>query len=198
MTLVGVSGIILAGGRSSRFGRDKAFAEIDGRPLIEIIIAEFSEIFPEIIVVANRNAAYRRLAVTEIVPDIKPDLGPIGGILTGVSRMTNNYGFFAACDTPFFEAEIMRQQFYALDPFAQDALVARWPERIEPLHALYGKACLPAIEKAIEQNRRKIISFHDQIKVAYWDVPPERDWQRYFRNFNTEDELNRETEKTDS
>lgn len=191
MTLVGVSGIILAGGRSSRFGSDKAFAEIGGRSLIDIVIAEFSEIFPEILIIANREEPYRRLSVTDVVPDLQPGLGPIGGILTGLDRMTNNYGFFAACDTPFIMAEVMRRQFHALDPFAEDALVARWQGNIEPLHALYGKSCRPAIEKAIESGRRKVIAFYNDIKLNYWDLPADNDWEYYFSNINTTDELSR-------
>jgi len=184
-----LSAVILAGGESSRLGRDKAFLRVGGRALIERAVAELSTVCAEIFISSNRPEPFRGLGVTDIVPDVPPGLGPLGGIQAGLRAITNDYGFFVACDMPFLSAAVIREQIDRLRADPCDALVPRWDGRTEPLHAIYGTACLPAVERCLGRGKRKIITFYDAVRVAYWDLAPAEKWERYFQNINTEDDL---------
>lgn len=184
-----LSAVILAGGESSRLGRDKARLRIGGRTLIERTVEEVSKVCSEVLISANQPDPFRRLPVAGIVPDAIPGLGPLGGICAGLRTMKNEYGFFVACDMPNLDADVIREQIARLRAAPCDAVAPRWGSRIEPLHAIYGKACLPAVERCIAGGGRKIIAFYDDVRVAYWDLGPVEKWRSYFHNINTEDDL---------
>jgi molybdopterin-guanine dinucleotide biosynthesis protein A len=188
MTSSEVSGIILAGGKSSRIGQEKAFLRIRGRPLIERTVAELSKVFPEIIIVSNDPTAYQELGASAVVPDIIKGVGPLGGIYTGLQKASNDYGFVVACDMPFLDSRVIRSQVEPLRSAEADAVVPRWDGYLEPLHAIYGKACIPAIKACIEKGARKVIAFYGDVRVRYWDLHPSEEWRRYFRNVNTQAE----------
>lgn len=184
-----MSGIVLAGGAASRIGRDKALLRVGGQTLIERTCAEMSKVFSEIIVISNSPDTLAWLEVAAVVPDIIKGIGPIGGIQTGLHEMANDHGFFAACDMPFLSAEVIRDEIEFFQARVCDAVVPRWDDRIEPLHAVYGKSCLPAIQSCIDARKRKIIAFYDDVRLQYWDLRSADKWRRYFHNVNTEADL---------
>ncbi|MEW6360373.1 MAG: molybdenum cofactor guanylyltransferase [Planctomycetota bacterium] len=184
-----LSAVILAGGESSRLGRDKALLRIGGRTLIERTVAELAKVCPEVLISANKPDSFRDLDVAGIIPDAVPGLGPIGGIHAGLRAMSNEYGFFVACDMPLLDAAVIRKQIERLRAAPCDAVAPRWEGRIEPLHAIYGKVCLPAVERCIARGERKIIAFYDEVRIAYWDLRPAEKWRRYFQNINSDEDL---------
>ncbi|NOZ21633.1 MAG: molybdenum cofactor guanylyltransferase [Planctomycetes bacterium] len=188
-TPAAVSAIILAGGESTRLGRDKAFLQIGGRTLIERTTAELAKVCDQVFISSNNPERFQCLDVAGVVPDVMPGLGPLGGIHAGLRAMANEYGFFVACDMPLLDAGVLRDQVERLRAEPCDAVVPRWDGRTEPLHAIYGRACLPAIERCIGRGERKIIAFYDDVRVAYWELRPLEKWERYFHNINTEDDL---------
>ena len=118
----GVTGIILAGGKSSRYGRNKALADFDGIPLIERVIRVMESVFPRIILITNSpdEFAYLQLPMHE---DLIKGLGPLGGILTGLEAISDEAGFFTACDMPFLNSKLVRHIVDLRDDF--DAVVPR-------------------------------------------------------------------------
>jgi len=188
MTAPEVSAIILAGGKSSRLGCDKAFLPVGGQTLIERAFGELSQVFGEILISTNAPAGLDGLGAAALVPDIVKDIGPLGGIHAGLEAMTNEYGFFVACDMPALDARVIRSQLDVLRSAPADAVVPRWEGRVEPLHALYGKSCLPAVRSCIESGIHRIIEFYDAVRLRYWDLAPTRDWSAYFHNVNTPEE----------
>src|SRR5207248_324852 len=96
---VSVSAAIMAGGKSSRMGQDKAWIELDGEPLIKRVAAVLSEVADEVIVVAN-DPRYESLGLA-VVRDRYPQGGPLGGIATAVATATHETVLVAACDMPF-------------------------------------------------------------------------------------------------
>jgi molybdenum cofactor guanylyltransferase len=96
----GITGVILAGGKSSRFGSNKAFASMNGTQLIERVIAIMGSIFKDLIIITNDPDEYSFLGLP-MYEDLIKGLGPLGGIYTGLEKIPEKTGFFVACDMPF-------------------------------------------------------------------------------------------------
>lgn len=170
-------------------GRDKAWLDVgDGRPIARRVIDVLSEVADEVFVVANDDR-YRTLGL-RVVPDRFPDGGVLGGIATGVGAAAHERVLVAACDMPFLRAEVFR----ALVEHAEgvDAVVPRIGGEYETLHALYTKACLQPMERALAAGRMRVISFFGDVRVRALD---EADLRAVdpdlvsFTNVNTPEEL---------
>ena len=91
--------LILAGGKSLRYGRDKAFIRTKEGILIESIICQLREAFSRIIIIANEAELYQKLNLP-VYPDILQGMGPLGGIHAGLKAAERSAAFFIACDMP--------------------------------------------------------------------------------------------------
>ena len=180
-----MTGIILAGGENRRMGTDKAFLKIDGRPLIEHILDVFSRLFEETIVVTNTPDRYRnyRVHVTSDALDIR---GPLTGIYSGLQRSSSEYNFVAACDMPFLNRQLIAYMGTVTD--GRDAVVPKFDGFLEPLHAVYRRGILSAIEKQVLKQERQIRGLFDHIQVRYLtedEIVRFDPQKRSFRNLNT-------------
>ena len=101
------SGIILAGGKNSRMGTNKAFLEIDGNRLIDKIMDIYRRLFNEIIIVTNDPVSYIEFSDASIVTDIYKNKGPLGGIFTGLFYAKNPGIFVSACDLPYLNPDFI-------------------------------------------------------------------------------------------
>lgn len=163
-TFENVTGVILAGGKSSRFGRNKALEKIDGMTLIERVCSIFSSVFPQLLVVTNSPDEYVFLNIP-ITGDIIQGLGPIGGIYSGLCSMKTQAGFFVACDMPYLNRDLI---CYMTDiSGGYDAVVPKIDWMLEPLHALYTRKCIPEIGTEIESHKRQIINCFSRFNVRY-------------------------------
>ena len=165
-----VTGIILAGGRSRRLGRDKAVEPFDGQPLVRRVIDRVAPLTGEIVVVvadAARGQALPLEAEHRVAVDIYPDCGSLGGIFSGLSSAANNWGLVVACDMPFLNAPLL--EYMLAQRGDCDAVVPRPGAFPEPTHALYSRACLPHIEARLQANDLKISGFFDDVRVRYLD-----------------------------
>jgi molybdopterin-guanine dinucleotide biosynthesis protein A len=183
-----MTGIILAGGESRRMGRDKSFLEKDGRPLIEHIIGLYAGLFSQTIVVTNTPERYRSYGV-ELVSDALDIRGPLTGIYSGLLGSRSEYGFVAACDMPFLNPGLIT--YMRTVARGRDAVVPRYAGYLEPLHAVYRKGLLTAIEAQLRTGDRRIRSIFEHVDVRYLTeeeigrFDPER---RSFMNVNTPEE----------
>jgi len=160
----GVAGIILAGGRSSRYGCNKALVEFKGARLIERAVRVMRAVFREVILVTNTPADYAFLELP-MVEDLIKGLGPIGGIYTGLERASKEAGFFVACDMPFLHQGLIRHMVAIREDF--DAVVPRIGRFVEPLHALYTKTCLPVIRASIDGHEHQVVKCFRALRVRY-------------------------------
>ena len=183
-----VSAAIMAGGKSKRMGQDKAWIELDGEPLIRRVANVLAQVADEVIIVAN-DPKYATLGL-RVVPDRFPDGGALGGIATGVSAATHDRVLVAACDMPFLSAEVWR---VLLDHrFEADVVIPKIGGEFETLHALYTKACVAPMERALAAGKMRVISFFDEVRVQPIE---ERELRiadptlRSFTNVNTPEEL---------
>lgn len=159
-----VTGVVLAGGRSSRMGANKALLEVGGVRLIDGAVATLRAIFPEVLLIANDPEPYVSLGLP-IFPDLLPGKGPLGGLYTAVSAARHPWAFCLACDMPFANPTLIRYLASLAEGF--DVVVPRTPEGVQPLHALYGKTCLPAMRRHLDEDRLKIDQVYDGLRVRY-------------------------------
>ena len=183
-----VSAAIMAGGKSKRMGQDKAWIELDGEPLVKRVADVLAQVADEVIVVAN-DPKYERLGL-RVVRDRYPDGGALGGIATGVGAATHDTVLVAACDMPFLSVDVWR--VIVGHAGEADVVVPRIGGEFETLHALYMKACVPHIVRSLAENRLRVISFFEQVRVLPIEEPELRAADptlRSFTNVNTPEEL---------
>jgi molybdopterin-guanine dinucleotide biosynthesis protein A len=187
---VPVTGVVLAGGRSSRMGgRDKAFAAVDGEPIAVRTIRLFHGLFPQVIVATNRADRYRALDV-ETVSDVFPGCGPLAGIHAAMRAARHPHVFVAACDMPGLDADVIR--FLLARIGDADAVVPRWDHDVEPLHAVYAVRLVDRIEDALRAGRYAIRELLPGVRVDYVaedDLRRIRGTERSMLNVNTPEEL---------
>lgn len=165
---MGVSAIVLAGGLSRRLGRDKAIEPFDGEPLISRVIGCLTELTAETVVVVNSKARGEELPLPDdakVPVDIYPDSGSLGGIFTGLSAASNDWGFVVACDMPFLNSVLISHMLTLREDC--DAVVPVLDGYPEPTHAAYSKVCLPHIERRLEARQLKIAGFFEDVRVRY-------------------------------
>jgi molybdopterin-guanine dinucleotide biosynthesis protein A len=186
---------IMAGGKSSRMGTDKAFVPFQGRPMIEIVIERVAGLGAETILITNKPAEYAHLGLP-MFGDVLPDHGPLGGIYTAVLRAQHPYVLVVACDMPWLNPALLT---YLLDlRHTADIIVPQWDKFPEPLHAVYSKACLPAIEANLQAQQLKITAFFGRVSVRFVkreEIEKVDVNGRSFANVNTPDELQNAQQK---
>lgn len=184
-----LTGAVLAGGRSARMGTNKALLEVGGVRLIDAAVAALQAIFPEVLIVADDPEPYAGLGL-RILPDLVPGRGSLGGIYTAVTAADHPHAFCLACDMPFANPALIR--YLAGLAGGYDVVVPRTAEGLQPLHAVYGKGCLPAMRRQIEADRLKIDRLYDVVRVRYVDEAEVRAYDPdllSFWNVNTREEL---------
>jgi molybdopterin-guanine dinucleotide biosynthesis protein A len=188
-----VRSAILAGGGATRFeGRPKGLEVVGGRRildrLVETCVAAFGA--PPLLV-ANAPEASSWVPGLRVVPDLRPGLGAVGGILTAVVSAPAPV-VVVAWDMPFVTPDLLRRLPAGLAE--ADAVLPRSGSRrgVEPLCAAYGPACAPAIERALAEGDQRAIGFHRFVRVAAVEEVEIRAFgepSRLFFNVNTAADL---------
>lgn len=148
--------IVLAGGLSTRMGRNKAMLEVRGEPLIVRILQQLDERFTEVLVSARDNGDYGFLN-HRVVPDRLPDCGPLMAIASALERSSNDLNFVVSCDVP-------ELSFPLIDRLLQEAargdgaVPVTEDSRYEPLYAVYRKSILPTANEALLRGDRRVIA----------------------------------------
>jgi molybdopterin-guanine dinucleotide biosynthesis protein A len=189
---VRVTGVVQAGGKSTRMGGEpKALVELGGRRLIERVVGVLREVVDDVLVVTNTPDLYRFLDLP-MVPDVFVDHGSLGGIYSGLAAAPGDSAFTVACDMPFLSAAVAR--LVVARAGEADVVIPRAGDQLQTLHAVYGKRCLPAMETRLNAGRLKITGFFDDVRVL---EVPEAEVARHadpalvFMNVNTPEELAR-------
>jgi molybdopterin-guanine dinucleotide biosynthesis protein A len=184
-----MTGVILAGGESTRMGKNKALIEINGKRIIDRTVSLFREVFDDVLLVTNTPLDYIELKV-RIVTDLVSGKGSLGGIYTGLFFSSSPKAFFVGCDMPFLDRRVI-QYFLSLAQTA-DIVVQRTKDYWQPLHAIYPRTLLKPIERLLQQGELKIIKTYQGMRVR--EVTGE-ELKRFdpdlhtLSNFNTPEEL---------
>lgn len=157
-----VTGAILSGGKSTRMKTDKAFLKFGSRTMIEELIARLEKKFSKLIIIANDKERYADIGI-EVLEDIMPDKGPLGGIYTTLVKSDSLYNFIFSCDTPFVNLDLVDYMITGTNNV--DIVVPMWRSRFEPLHAIYSKNCVEAIEKQLKNGDLKITNLFSGLNI---------------------------------
>ncbi|HEU5347023.1 MAG TPA: molybdenum cofactor guanylyltransferase [Ktedonobacterales bacterium] len=198
----GSAGAILAGGKSSRMGENKAAMVIAGETLLHRLVRRLSTAVDEVLVIGPETLMpLISPSAARIVPDIVPMIGPLGGLYTALKATVCDRVFLMACDMPFVQPGLVRAMLAlaGANPIAKanpiaEAVVIPDGQRAQPLHAVYTKDSLPAIEQALAADDHslrallahlsvvpvsaEIISREDPHGISTFNVNTPADWQR--------------------
>jgi molybdopterin-guanine dinucleotide biosynthesis protein A len=190
-----ISCIVLAGGKGSRLGCNKAEVVIGGKSLFQWVLCRVSFLKSEIIVVAGTNgfapmeAGY---SGHKVVTDVYPDRGPLVGVYTGLTVAESFHSLAVGCDMPFLNRALLSYMIKVAPGF--DVVIPRVGDMVEPLHAVYSKGCLAPIEGMVEGGNLSVHGLLGLVRVRYVDsdeidrFDPEH---LSLFNVNTLDELER-------
>lgn len=180
-----VTGVILAGGRSSRMGRDKAMLKIGEETLFDRILGIMQPLFPRIIIAGDRPDLTR--PGLPYYPDRYPG-SALGGLYTGLLMAETDTIFVSSCDIPFPASDIIRILLDEREGY--DGVVPRTPDGYEPLFALYHKNCLSVMQDMLERHEYCVFDFYPLKNIRYVSVSKfPQDWRLSLMNVNTPEEF---------
>jgi molybdenum cofactor guanylyltransferase len=184
-----VTGIILAGGKNTRMGSNKAFLRVNGEMLIDRTVRIYRAIFPEIVLVTNEPRLYLDQRIM-IVTDLERDKGPLMGIYTGLFYASHEHVFIAACDMPFLSHDFIT---YMLESRRdQDIVVPETGGGLEPLHAVYSRRCMGPIRRLLDADLLKVTGFYKGLNKTIIGQDIQRKYDplgQMFFNINRPDDL---------
>ena len=189
--------IALAGGKSTRFGRDKKTEIIAGQSLLERVLRRLKPLAQEIIVVTAQGQSIGPLPLdnVKVVSDVLPGKGPLGGIYTGLLESRSECNIVVASDMPFLNQNLLTHMAQSCPCY--DMVVPRVGNLVEPLHAIYARSCISVIEELLRNNNLVTYALMDLVKVRYID---KEEIERFdpehlsFFNINTKSDLARALE----
>jgi len=174
---------ILAGGRSSRMGRDKALLPFRGRRLIQHV-AEQARGVTETITLVGHIDRYANLGYP-VIADLIPDRGPLSGIHAALTHTTADWNLILACDMPRITPEFLSKLITRAEASHALAVIPIGPDSIpQPLCAAYHRDCSATIAGALQCNIQKVTTALGPLPIDLWPVPQLLD----FRNINTPEE----------
>lgn len=182
------TGVILAGGKSKRMGyKVKAFLQVGGKRIIERVLDTVYSVTDKVILITNLPNEYDYLGLT-MFSDIIPDLGPIGGIYTGLSSSQSHQNIIIACDMPFIEPGLLELLMHQSERY--DIVIPKTPDGYHPLCAVYSKNCIKPAKALIESKRLKVTDLFQYVKVNKVIFSKDNPYfiQNMFFNVNTEED----------
>lgn len=163
---VPLTGIILCGGRSRRMGRPKAFLPYEGATILSHIVEQLSAVLSKVILVSNEPPAYEDFGL-DVVKDILPYRGPMGGILSGLLVAETEYSFVTACDMPLIDERLIREM--ADQREGHDVVVLSHVSGIEPLLGIYSKSCIKPLEESLFSGDLSVNDLLGTLDVQLFD-----------------------------
>ena len=184
-----ITAVILAGGQARRMGgQDKGLVEVNGRPMIEHIIAALKPQVDRIVISANRNIERYQRYGFPVIKDIMGDyFGPLVGMASAAQASESPWLLTVPCDSPFVPAELAATLYRAAEANQAEISVAHDGDRMQPVFALLQRDLLPSLLAYLEEGGRKIDTWYAQHRLAQADFSQ---WPDAFLNINTPDELN--------
>jgi molybdopterin-guanine dinucleotide biosynthesis protein A len=128
-------------------------------------------LFNEVFIVANEVESFEDLGV-DVVKDILPHRGPLGGILSGLMTSSNHYAFVMACDMPLIDKRLVRELVSRRQD--NDVVVLSHPQGIEPLFGVYSKNCIKPLEESLFAGNLSVQDFLSGLKAGIYEWMPER------------------------
>jgi molybdenum cofactor guanylyltransferase len=187
-----VTGVLLAGGKSRRMGEDKRYLLVGEETLLERSCSVLQTVFREVVIVIAQDSPPLDRMACPVIRDLIPDCGGLGGLYTGLKQASTKHVFVVACDMPFLNPVVIRH-FVTLS-LQTDIVMAKLSNGLHPMHAVYGKQCLPLLEQMIAARNLKIQDLASQpaLRVRFvtaTDLAARDPTARSFYNVNTPADL---------
>ena len=160
--------IVLAGGKGTRLGCYKALEAINNESLVQRVVSSLSFFGSDIIVVIAKGQhlpQFTSYPKSRVITDAYVGKGPLVGIYTGLLASASSYNFVVACDMPFLNLDLLDYILSIPDGF--DMIIPRVGSLREPLHAIYSRSCLPAIEQLLKKGNYTTDRLPSLVKVRY-------------------------------
>ena len=196
-----ILGIILAGGKSSRFGEDKSTAKLGNKTLLDHTVSKIENEFNEILVISNNKDFNFKNSKIQIVGDcIEGQLGPLVGILTAMKWVTKNkknYKWIASfpCDTPFFDIKLISELKIKVKETSKKLIFLNSNKKRHNIFGLWSLDLIEILEKDIKNSFRKVELWAD--KVGYENININEEKFDRFLNINTKKDLEKAKENLD-
>ena len=181
-----VAAFVLAGGGSTRMGRDKALLELGGKPML-LRAVHLTEPHVASVAVVAPTGRYAELEMP-VLPDRWPGAGPLGGIATALSTTRSDWNVILGCDLPYLTSEWLAWFIPCAMKSPAQAVVPESRGGLEPLAAMYHRACAEALTAAVKRGVRRVTDglaeiLVERVRAAEWQrLDPSG---RLFENMNT-------------
>lgn len=185
-----ITGVILAGGKSSRMGTPKGSLCVGGRPIINRVADVFLSLFADNLIVARDPHLYHSVGFP-IYTDIYPQRASMVGLHAAIHNCATDYAFCAACDMPFLSGRVIRRLASRIAS-GIDVVLPVLETRPQPLHAIYGKSCLEPLTERCRHHRFTLQDLFEELNVVQVhsnELLIDDPWMLSFINCNTLDDL---------
>lgn len=185
-----ITGVVLAGGKSSRYGRNKTLEVFQGERLIDRAVAMLRPQTETVLVIGGDLSPYYDVKAT-LLQDIVPHQGPLGGIYTALLFSPHEWIFVRAADMPFFVPDLFSYMARYVDE-RFDVIIPMWGDFYEPLLAFYSRRCVDAMARALQRQERQIVKVFKKLRVKSVNAG---EWQKIdpeglsFKNINTLEDM---------
>jgi len=179
-----ITGIVLAGGKSSRMGSDKGLIKIDNKTFVENVVAAMEPLVNEIIIVSN-NPEYDQFGFYRVEDDIK-DSGPLAGLYSGLKYSNSEFNLVLSCDIPIIKTEIL-EKLIEVDYKNFEVTQIESHNKTMPLIAIYQKQCMHKCLELLQQDERRLRVAVNQLKTKTIVIDSEYD--PFVKNVNNKEDL---------
>ena len=187
-----ILGVVLAGGKSLRFGEDKSQVKLNNKSLIDHILSEILTEFKELLIVSNNSIEFNKSEKISIISDFKNNLGPLGGVLTAMKWIKDNnkdYQWISTfpTDTPFFKNQILKDFHDKINLKNGKLFFIKSNNTRHNIFGLWSIDLADKLEKDLENGDRKVEDWANKIGVNIIDMQFEKNDP--FFNINTKEDL---------
>ena len=187
-----ILGVVLAGGKSLRFGEDKSQVKLNNKSLIDRILSEILTEFKELLIVSNNSIKFNKSEKISIISDFKNNLGPLGGVLTAMKWIKDNnkdYQWISTfpTDTPFFKNQILKDFHDKINLKNGKLFFIKSNNTRHNIFGLWSIDLADKLEKDLENGDRKVEDWANKVGVNIIDMQFEKNDP--FFNINTKEDL---------
>ena len=197
MDLNNILAVVLAGGKSQRFGQDKSQVKLQDKILINYILGEIIDVFQETLIIANDPIDYMQSDKISITKDFKSNLGPLGGVLSGmkwIKENNKNYKWISTfpSDTPFFSKKELNYFYEKIKENNSKLFFIKNKDTRHNIFGLWSLDLIDQLEKDLLKGQRKVEDWADTIGVSTVNIEYKK--PDPFFNINTKEDLKRAKE----
>ena len=187
-----ILGVVLAGGKSQRFGEDKSQVKLGDKLLIDYILSEIIEEFNEILMISNSSIDFKHSEKISVIEDIKKNLGPLGGVLTAMKWVKDNnkdYKWISTfpVDTPFFKHSILQKFLQDIQLDESKLFFIKSNNTRHNIFGLWSIDLMDKLEEDLNKGERKVEVWANSIGVKTINIEFQN--EDPFFNINTKEDL---------